>query len=110
MGFEIPVIRENKSSSPVQNFIDKAEEYFNAGDNKAAGVYLRSAFEFLLKRYCLKKKVPVNFEIDLSKLKTDVLWKSLVAYNQQPIPLKLFTALDSCFFNEIITDSLGIII
>lgn len=58
-GFEVPVVRENtKDNSHIQNYIDKAEEYFNDGDNKAAGVYLRSAFEFLLKRYWYGK-VPI---------------------------------------------------
>ncbi len=72
-GFEIPVIRDVKANSHVQYFIDQTEEYFNNGDNKAAGVYLRSAFEFILKKFCIDK-VPVLFKLDTSKLKTDTLW------------------------------------
>lgn len=78
-GFEIPIIKENKSSSPVQNYIDTAEMYFNQGDNKAAGVYLRSAFEFILKRYCFEK-VPVLFVPDTSKMKTDTFWLAVKKY------------------------------
>lgn len=79
-GFDIPIVRENNSISHVQNYIDKAEEYFNQGDNKAAGVYLRSAFEFILKRFCFGKKVPVPFYIDSSKMKTDEFWSSVKLY------------------------------
>src|SRR5690606_16347652 len=79
-GFDIPIVRENKSNSHVQNYIDKAEEYFNQGDNKAAGVYLRSAFEFILKRFCFGKKVPVHYHIDSSKMKTDEFWSSIKKY------------------------------
>ncbi len=79
MGFEIPIIRENKSSSHVQNYIDQAQTYFDAGDNKAAGVYLRSAFEFILKRYCFGK-VPVLFNTDTSKMKTDTFWNAIKKY------------------------------
>jgi hypothetical protein len=79
-GFDIPIVRENNSNSHVQNYIDKAEEYFNQGDNKAAGVYLRSAFEFILKRFCFGKKVPVPFYIDSSKMKTDEFWGSVKKY------------------------------
>ncbi|MFC2128310.1 AAA family ATPase [Bacteroidota bacterium] len=75
-GFEIPILREDKSNSHVQNYIDTAEDYFNSGDNKAAGVYLRSAFEFILKRYCYRK-VPVLFQTDISKMKTDTFWNAV---------------------------------
>ena len=75
-GFEIPIIREDKSNSHVQNYIDTAETYYNSGDNKAAGVYLRSAFEFILKRYCFEK-VPVLFQTDISKMKTGTFWNAV---------------------------------
>ena len=81
-GFEIPIVRENKSSSHVQNYLDKAQSYFDAADNKAAGVYLRSAFEFILKRYCFKKKISVPFYLDTSKMKTNDFWLSLKKYKR----------------------------
>lgn len=80
-GFEIPIVRENKSNSHIQNYIDKAEDYFNQADNKAAGVYLRSAFEFILKRFCYEK-VPVTFYLDNSKMKTDTLWTAVKKFKQ----------------------------
>jgi energy-coupling factor transporter ATP-binding protein EcfA2 len=78
-GFEIPILREDKLNSHVQNYIDTAEAYYNSGDNKAAGVYLRSAFEFILKRYCFGK-VPVLFQTDTSKMKTDTFWDAVKKY------------------------------
>ena len=75
----MPVIHEHKASSNIQGYIEKAVEYFNAGDNKAAGVYLRSAFEFILKRYCYEK-VPVTFYVDSSKIKTDAFWGAVKQY------------------------------
>ncbi len=80
-GFEIPIVRENNSNSHIQNYVDKAEEYFNKADNKAAGVYLRSAFEFILKRFCYEK-VPVMFYLDSSKMKTDTFWNAVKKFKQ----------------------------
>ena len=80
-GFEIPIVRENKSNYHIQNYIDKAEAYFNQADNKAAGVYLRSAFEFILKRFCFEK-VPVTFYLDISKMKTDTFWSAVKKFKQ----------------------------
>ena len=72
--------REIGSNSNVQFFIDTAEEYYNNGDNKPAGAYLRSAFEFILKRYCFGKKVPVKFHLDISKMDTSIFWDDLKKY------------------------------
>ena len=76
-GFEVPITVEQKANSHIQNFIDKAEEYFNKGDNKAAGVYLRSAFEFILKKTCQKRSIPVVFKLSVSDLNTEHLWLSI---------------------------------
>lgn len=79
-GFEIPILREDKSSSHVQNYLDTAQAHFDSADNKAAGVYLRSAFEFILKRYCFGKKIPVPYYLDSSKMKTNDFWLALKKY------------------------------
>ncbi len=84
MGFEIPVEKEIKGvkdSSHIDYYISLAEKYFNTGDNKAAGVYLRSAFEFILKRYCFNK-VPIPFQIDSSKTKTNIFWNHIKKYKR----------------------------
>ncbi|MBZ0326801.1 MAG: ATP-binding protein [Altibacter sp.] len=79
-GFEVPIVKENHSNSHIQNYIDKAEEFFNQGENKGSGVYLRSAFEFILKTFCFKKKVPTPFCLDNSKMKTNDFWISVKKY------------------------------
>ncbi|MBK8370347.1 MAG: hypothetical protein IPL20_03015 [Saprospiraceae bacterium] len=69
-GFTIPVVKEIKgpgNNAHLDYYIQTAEDYHNAGDNKAAGVYLRSAFEATLKQFCFRK-VTVKFETDQSKL------------------------------------------
>jgi len=58
----------------------------NSGDNKAAGVYLRSAFEAILKQFCFGK-VTVMFVIDQSKLKANDFWIATKKYiKDQPSP------------------------
>lgn len=62
-------------------FIQTAEAFHNAGDNKAAGVYLRSAFEAILKQFCFGK-VTVKFVVDQSKLTANDFWISTKKHNQ----------------------------
>jgi len=84
-GFEIPVIKPQASSNFIQNMIDIAEGYFNNADNKAAGVYLRAAFEFMLKTYCEKKYLSVKYLVDSSKLTSDDFWKTIAKFRQDSI-------------------------
>lgn len=84
-GFEIPVIKSQASPNFIQNMIDTAEGYFNDADNKAAGVYLRAAFEFMLKAYCEKMHLSVKYLIDSSKLTSDDFWKAVVKFKQDNI-------------------------
>lgn len=81
-GFEIPISKEiigRGDSSHIEYYITKAEDYFNDGDNKAAGVYLRSAFEFTLKQFCFGK-VPIPFQIDPSKIDNQEFWNRVKKY------------------------------
>ncbi len=84
-GFEIPIIKPNLSTSFVQNLITTAEDYFNKADNKAAGVYLRASFEFIIKKYCEDKKIAVRFLLDTSKHTTDDFWLSIIKFKQDNI-------------------------
>lgn len=82
MGFTIPVVKEVKgqgNNDHLDYFIQTAEDYHNSGDNKAAGVYLRSAFEAILKQFCFGK-VTVKFVVDQSKLKADEFWSATKKY------------------------------
>jgi hypothetical protein len=79
-GYDQPIIRyadDGKNGDHIKRYIDFAEQHYNSGDNKAAGVYLRSAFEFILKRYCKKKNLRVRFEIDIMTLKSDDFWQTI---------------------------------
>lgn len=81
-GFEVPVVigeDEKAAGSHVVRFIKNAEDYFNAGDNKAAGVYLRTAFEYILKRFCYGK-VPIKFMLSSSDLDTEDFWAAIKKY------------------------------
>lgn len=73
-GYEFPLINDNT------DFITKAEEYLNEGDLKASAVYIRSAFERELCNFCNKKRVPVRFLINQSKLEIEDLWEPLRDY------------------------------
>lgn len=83
-GFEIPVIKPQTGPNFIQNMIDTAQAYFNAAENKAAGVYLRAAFEFMLKKYCCndrpKRRLPVSYEIDSSKLTSENFWQAVIKF------------------------------
>ncbi|MBN3520720.1 AAA family ATPase [Algoriphagus lutimaris] len=75
-GFTIPVVKEIKArgnNDHLDYYIQKGENYHNSGDNKAAGVYLRSAFEAILKQFCFGK-VTVKFVVDQSKLTANDFW------------------------------------
>lgn len=82
-GFENPVLvygNDKQTGSHIDRFITAAQDYYNAGDNKAAGVYLRSAFEFILKRYCMSKSIPVAFKLSSSDLNTDNFLNAIKVY------------------------------
>lgn len=88
-GFTIPVVKEIKgtgNNDHLDYYIKTAEAYHNSGDNKAAGVYLRSAFEAILKQFCFGK-VTVMFVIDQSKLKANDFWNATKKFiNDHPSP------------------------
>jgi energy-coupling factor transporter ATP-binding protein EcfA2 len=94
-GYDQPLIRyadDGKSGNHVTRYIDIAKQYFDAGDNKAAGVYLRGAFEFILKRYCKRKKLRVRYDIDSSKQTTEDFWLAIKDYQTtDPVNCKLIT-------------------
>lgn len=58
-------------------YLDKAMEYYKDGDLKAAGVYLRSAFEEILQRACANLDVSVKFHKHPTGHNTDEFWRPL---------------------------------
>ncbi|MDE0043023.1 MAG: hypothetical protein OXT74_13370 [Candidatus Poribacteria bacterium] len=66
--FEVPVYAENKA------YLEKAQEHLDANDYKACVIYLRSAFEAVIKRYCDKKQLSVRYCENPKRLRSDDLW------------------------------------
>ncbi|KAA6346190.1 DNA replication and repair protein RecF [termite gut metagenome] len=91
-GYDQPLIKyisDLEKGGHITRYIETAKTYYNK-DNKAAGVYLRGAFEFILKRYCKRKGLHVRFEVDSSLLKTEDFWNAIKNYQtKQPSKCKL---------------------
>ncbi len=80
-GYDQPLIKISNNGFITQS-IKNAKDYYVQGDNKAAGVYLRGAFEFLLKQYCDKKKLRVKYLNDRSKLTTEDFWIAVTDFKK----------------------------
>lgn len=76
-GFDIPLIKGGKS------FIEQAEAYYNDRDYKAAAVYIRTAFEELLKKYCDEKGIAVRYRLKAKRYTTQDFWD--VLKDQAPV-------------------------
>ena len=68
---EIPVYVED------QAYLEKAQEYFTANDYKACAIYLRTAFEEAIKKFCDKKRLSVRYSEDPKKLTSEDFWKAI---------------------------------
>ena len=66
--YEIPVYVEDKA------YLDKAKAYFDDNDYKACVIYLRTAFEIAIKRFCDKKNLQVRYCENPKSLTTDDFW------------------------------------
>ncbi|MDE0323869.1 MAG: hypothetical protein OXN27_08080, partial [Candidatus Poribacteria bacterium] len=66
--YEIPVYAEDKT------YLDKAKEYLKANDYKACAVYLRTAFEAIIKRFCDKKNLRVRYCENPKQLMSEDFW------------------------------------
>lgn len=69
--YEIPVYVEDKA------YLEKAKDYFAANDYKASAIYLRTAFETAIKKFCEKKKLPVRFCQKPKDLRSDDFWTAI---------------------------------
>ena len=65
---EVPIYVENKG------YLEKARQYLDDNDYKACVIYLRSAFEAAIKRYCDKKRLSVKYRQNPKQLKNDDFW------------------------------------
>ena len=67
-GYEIPVYAEE------EKYIDKAKEYLKANDYKACAIYVRTAFEATMKRFCEPNKVRVRYHENPKNLTSWDFW------------------------------------
>ena len=66
--YEIPIHVQDKP------FLEKAKAYFDANDYKASVIYLRTAFEAVIKKFCENRKVQVRYCGNPKKLTSDDFW------------------------------------
>jgi hypothetical protein len=76
-GFDMPVIKDHDNGNHVDFFLNESERHYNDGDYKASAVYLRTAFECLLKKICLDYRLPIKYVINENKLNTDHFLKTV---------------------------------
>jgi energy-coupling factor transporter ATP-binding protein EcfA2 len=89
--YEIPVYVENKA------YLDKAKEYFQAHDYKACVIYLRTAFEVILKTFCERKNLKVKYRQNPKKLTSEDFWSAVVSGRKRDgTPF-----LDQAFINDV---------
>ncbi len=69
--YEIPIYVEDRA------YLEKAKEYFNINDYKACAIYLRTAFEVAIKRFCDKKNLKVRYRENPKDLTSDDFWQAI---------------------------------
>ncbi len=67
-GYEIPVYVEE------EKYIDKAKEYLKTNDYKACAVYVRTAFEVIMKSYCKTENIRVRYRENPKDLTSLDFW------------------------------------
>ena len=66
--YEIPIHAQDKP------YLKKAKAYFAANDYKACVIYLRTAFEAAIKKFCEKKRLRVRYSENPKNLTSDDFW------------------------------------
>ena len=68
---EIPIYKEDKA------YLEKAKEYFAANDYKACVIYLRTAFEVAIKKFCENRDLQVKYRENPKDLTSDDFWMGI---------------------------------
>ena len=68
---EIPIYKED------QAYLEKAKEYFDANDYKACVIYLRTAFEVAIKKFCENRDLQVKYRENPKDLTSDDFWMAI---------------------------------
>ena len=75
-GYEIPIYAEE------QKYIDKAKEHLKVNDFKACAVYVRTAFEAAMKRFCEEKGIWVRYSENPKELTSNDFWIRIIRWQQ----------------------------
>jgi hypothetical protein len=69
---EVPIWKQDK------DYLEKAKDYLNIHhEPRIAAVYLRIAFEVILKDFCDDKNIKVLYKNDIKKLSSDDFWQQV---------------------------------
>ncbi|HEY6346730.1 MAG TPA: AAA family ATPase [Bryobacteraceae bacterium] len=90
-----PVHRHRGSG--LDFFLSRALEYLAAGDDRAAALYARAAFEAKIKSYCEKKSVRVPYKRDPKAIEAEALWNAATGHALDNVPPADKPALQSKF-------------
>ena len=66
--YEVPVCKEDAP------YLEKAREHLNDNDYKACAVYIRTAFEAVIKQYCEKKNLAIKYRENPRELRSEDFW------------------------------------
>ena len=80
--YELPIYMAD------QAYLKKAKEYLDANDYKACAIYVRAAFETIIKEYCEDKRLPVRYRSDPKKLGSQDFWDPIKTRNRDDGKLK----------------------
>ena len=69
--YEIPIYAQDKA------YLEKAKVYFNDNDYKACVIYLRTAFEAAIKKFCQKKNLRVKYRENPKELQSNDFWEPI---------------------------------
>ena len=64
-------------------YLIRAEAFLDAGDYPAAGVYLRSKFESLLRTFAEEKHIQIPFKRELREINSEHLWPKIKNWTPQ---------------------------
>ena len=81
--YEISVYTEDKA------YLEKAREYLDANDYKACAIYVRTAFEAAIKRYCEKKDLAIKYRENPRDLRSEDFWVPVKMEENEAGPLVL---------------------
>ncbi|MCY3553676.1 MAG: AAA family ATPase [Candidatus Poribacteria bacterium] len=95
--YEIPVCKEDIP------YLGKAREYLDANDYKACAIYVRTAFEEIIKRFCDKRNLKVRYCENPKELTTKDFWEVITTQEKRsPIyPEQNILLLDQKLVDEI---------